>query len=54
MNADIILYNGKIHTGDSQQAAVNAVAIFVAVGSEQDVLSAKGSQTKMIVSIAKP
>ena len=52
MNADLILYNGKIHTVDPQKNTVEAVAIddgrFVAVGSEAEVMAFKDHRTQMI------
>ena len=50
VTADLILKNGRIATGGAREA--DAVAIqegrFLAVGSEQDVMSRKGSSTRVI------
>ena len=50
--ADIILWNGKILTVDSEFSIEQALAIragqFVHIGSNQEVLTLKGSETKII------
>lgn len=52
MNADLILFNGKIHTIAKTNVKVTAVAIkdgkFVAVGTDNDVMSYSGSTTRII------
>jgi predicted amidohydrolase YtcJ len=52
MTADLILHHGRIHTVDSQQPVVEAVAIaagrFVAVGSGEDVMRHLGPTTRVI------
>ncbi|MCM5530489.1 amidohydrolase [Parasegetibacter sp. NRK P23] len=50
--ADIILYNGKVHTGDEAIPLAEAIAVngnrISKVGSNKDVLRLKGNGTKMI------
>jgi predicted amidohydrolase YtcJ len=50
--AQLIIYNGKVHTVDKQNPAAAAVAIkdgvFIAVGSDKDVMQHVGPDTKMI------
>ncbi|GGH58958.1 hypothetical protein HNQ91_000531 [Filimonas zeae] len=52
MTADIVLYNGKIHTLHPTQEAVTAVAIkdgkFIAVGSDSTVMPLAGESTKLV------
>lgn len=52
MTADIVLYNGKIHTLHQTQEAVTAVAIkdgkFMAVGTDSTVMQLAGEGTKLI------
>ena len=50
--ADIILYNGKVHTGDEAIPLAEAIAVngnrISRVGSNKEVLRLKGNGTKMI------
>ena len=52
MKADLILYNGNIHTVDREQPTATAVAIkdgkFVAVGDDSTVMKYADDSTKMI------
>jgi predicted amidohydrolase YtcJ len=52
MKADIILYNGKVHSFNRQNANAAAVAIkdgkFIAVGSDDEVMHFSGPETKMV------
>lgn len=52
MKADLVLYNGKIHTIENKSSSVTAVAIkdgkFVAVGSDGDVMRFISEGTKSI------
>lgn len=52
MKADLILYNGLVHTVDPQQPAATAVAIkdgrFVAVGDDISVMKLAGEGTSLI------
>ncbi|WP_442587418.1 amidohydrolase [Pedobacter sp. AW31-3R] len=52
MNADMILFNGKIHTIATYKEPVTAVAIqdgkFIALGSDDAVMKFSGSSTKLI------
>lgn len=52
MNADMILFNGKIHTVAKHKTEVTAVAIqdgkFIALGTDADVMKFAGSQTQLI------
>ncbi|WP_343524348.1 amidohydrolase [Pedobacter sp.] len=52
MSADMILFNGKIHTIAKHKQQVTAVAIkdgkFIAVGNDGDILAFSGSSTKIV------
>ncbi|SFT50147.1 amidohydrolase [Pseudomonas marincola] len=52
MSADLILFNGRLHTVDRDNPHATAVAIkdgrFVAVGSDADAMSMRGSSTQLI------
>ncbi|MCA9975800.1 MAG: amidohydrolase family protein, partial [Anaerolineales bacterium] len=52
MTADLILYNAHIYTVDERQPWAEAVAVqngrFLAVGSNQDILSLAGPKTERI------
>lgn len=52
MHPDLILHNGRIHTVDREKPNASAVAIhqgrFVAVGSDAEVMSLRGSATQVI------
>jgi len=52
MTADMILFNGKIHTIAKHKAEITAVAIkdgkFIAVGIDSDIMSFSGSSTRLI------
>jgi len=52
MKAEIILFNGKIHTIAKQTAAISAVAIkdgkFIAIGSDAEIMKLSGSDTRLI------
>ncbi|MCQ4327912.1 amidohydrolase [Pseudomonas stutzeri] len=52
MNADLILYNGRIHTVDPEKPRVSAVAVesgkFVAVGSDTEVMALRRAGTRMV------
>ncbi len=52
MTADIILFNGKIHTIAKHKQEITAVAIkdgkFIAVGSDNDIMNFSGSATRLI------
>lgn len=52
MTADMILYNGNIHTVDKANSKATAAAIkdgkFIAVGSDFDVLKLSGNTTRLI------
>jgi len=52
MSADMILFNGKIHTIAPNKTNVTAVAIrdgkFVAVGTDAEIMAFSGSQTKLV------
>ena len=52
MEADLILYNGKIHSVAQQNAHSTAVAIkggkFVAIGMDADIMTWAGNGTKKI------
>ena len=52
MNADMILYNGKIHTIAKHKQEITAVAItdgkFIAVGADGDVMQFAGPDTQVI------
>ena len=52
MNADLILYNGRIHTVDPEKPQVTAVAVengkFVAVGTDAEVMALRGAGTQVV------
>ena len=52
MNADMILFNGKIHTIARHKEEITAVAIkdgqFIAIGGDAEVLKLSGSTTKLV------
>lgn len=52
MTADIILFNGKVHTIAKQKEEITAVAIkdgkFIAVGRDSDIMNFSGSATRLI------
>ncbi len=52
MSADLILYNGRLHTVDREKPQVSAVAIkdgrFVAVGSDAEAMALRGDATHVI------
>ncbi len=52
MTADLILFNGKLHTVDRENPTATAVAIkdgrFVAVGSDAEAMAHKGNSTQII------
>jgi predicted amidohydrolase YtcJ len=52
MNADIVLFNGRLTTLDRTNPSATAVAIkdgkFLAVGSDQEILALKGADTKLV------
>lgn len=52
MNADLILFNGKVHTIAKTSLKVTAVAIkdgvFIAVGTDNDVMTYSGVKTRLI------
>ena len=52
MNADMILFNGKIHTIAKHKKEISAVAIkdghFIAVGSDAEVMTFAGEETTII------
>lgn len=52
MTADIILFNGKIHTIAKHKEEITAVAIkdgkFIAVGRDSDIMNFSGSATRLI------
>lgn len=52
MNADMILFNGKIHTIAQHKKEITAVAIkdgrFIAIGSDKEVMSLSDSNTQLI------
>lgn len=52
MTADLILFNGKLHTVDREQPAATAVAIkdgrFIAVGTDAQAMAHKGAATQII------
>ncbi|WP_288502195.1 hypothetical protein, partial [uncultured Pseudomonas sp.] len=49
MDADLILFNGKLHTVDRENPNATAVAIkdgrFIAVGSDAEAMAHKGTAT---------
>jgi predicted amidohydrolase YtcJ len=52
MIADLILFNGRLHTVDPEKPQVSAVAIkdgrFIAVGSDAEAMALRGSATKVV------
>ncbi|CAK18009.1 puttaive metal-dependent hydrolase; Amidohydrolase family [Pseudomonas entomophila L48] len=52
MTADLILFNGRLHTVDREKPQASAVAIkdgtFIAVGSDAEAMAHKGSSTQII------
>lgn len=52
MKADLILFNGKIHSFNTETPNITAVAIkdgkFIAVGNDSDVMEFAGEETKII------
>ncbi|HSC83996.1 MAG TPA: amidohydrolase family protein, partial [Pseudomonas sp.] len=52
MNADLILFNGRLHTVDREKPTATAVAIkdgrFLAVGNDAEVMALRGSATQVI------
>ncbi|GAA6772151.1 hypothetical protein AAGS39_29030 [Flavobacterium sp. CGRL2] len=52
MKADLILFNGKIHSFNAETPNVTAVAIkdgkFIAVGNDSDIMEFASSATKII------
>jgi predicted amidohydrolase YtcJ len=52
IDADLIIKNGRIATQDERRSVVEAAAIkngrFIAVGSERDVMAARGDRTQII------
>jgi predicted amidohydrolase YtcJ len=52
MKADLILFNGRLHTVDREKPTASAVAIkdgrFLAVGSDAEVMALRGSATQVI------
>ncbi|MBI6899312.1 amidohydrolase [Pseudomonas putida] len=52
MTADLILFNGKLHTVDREKPTASAVAIkdgkFLAVGSDAEAMAHKGAATQII------
>jgi predicted amidohydrolase YtcJ len=52
MSADLILFNGRLHTVDRQNPKATAVAIkdgrFVAVGTDAEVMALRGSTTQVV------
>ena len=52
MSADLILFNGRLHTVDRENPSATAVAIkdgrFVAVGSDAEAMALRGSATRVI------
>ncbi|WP_395503426.1 amidohydrolase [Ectopseudomonas mendocina] len=52
MSADLILFNGRLHTVDPQKPNASAVAIkdgrFVAVGSDAEAMALRGDATKLV------
>lgn len=52
MSADLILYNGHLHTVDREKPQASAVAIkdgrFVAVGSDAEAMALRGDATRVI------
>ncbi|WP_252089804.1 amidohydrolase family protein [Pseudomonas sp. MWU13-3659] len=52
MSADLILFNGRLHTVDREKPQASAVAIkdgkFIAVGNDAEAMAHKGSSTQII------
>jgi predicted amidohydrolase YtcJ len=52
MNADLILFNGRLHTVDRENPTATAVAIkdgkFIAVGSDAEAMALRGSATQVV------
>ncbi|MGH8486078.1 MAG: amidohydrolase family protein, partial [Pseudomonas sp.] len=52
MTADLILFNGKLHTVDREKPTASAVAIkdgrFLAVGTDAEAMTHRGDATQMI------
>lgn len=52
MTADLILFNGRLHTVDREKPQASAVAIkdgkFIAVGNDAEAMAHKGSSTQII------
>ncbi|MDF9618979.1 amidohydrolase family protein [Pseudomonas entomophila] len=52
MTADLILFNGRLHTVDREKPQASAVAIkdgkFIAVGSDAEAMAHKGASTQII------
>ena len=52
MSADLILFNGRLHTVDPEKPQASAVAIkdgkFVAVGSDAEAMALRGSATRVV------
>ena len=52
MTADLILFNGKLHTVDREKPTATAVAIkdgrFIAVGNDAEAMAHKGATTQII------
>lgn len=52
MSADLILYNGRLHTVDREKPQASAVAIkggrFIAVGSDAEAMALRGDNTQVI------
>ncbi|MEG0634713.1 MAG: amidohydrolase family protein, partial [Pseudomonas sp.] len=52
MNADLILFNGQLHTVDRENPRATAVAIragkFVVVGSDAEAMALRGTATQVI------
>ncbi|WP_194792222.1 amidohydrolase [Pseudomonas sp. UFMG81] len=52
MSADLILFNGRLHTVDREKPQASAVAIkdgrFIAVGSDAEAMAHKGTRTQII------
>jgi predicted amidohydrolase YtcJ len=52
MDADLILYNGRVSTLDPTQPDAQAVAIeagrFVAVGTDGEILKRRGPKTRLM------
>lgn len=52
MNADLILFNGRLHTVDREKPTATAVAIkdgrFIAVGSDAEAMALRGGSTRVV------